>query len=324
MTKQHKIYDFHIARYLGMINDRWRNIFYLEALQKYSKDKIVLDMGTGTGILAFYALASGAKFVYCIERNPIMAGTAEKILSKQFDKSRFVVVNANFWTDEIEGKINDKIDILVSETVGPGLFDQGMFHTWHSIKPYLSDDSISIPDALHCDFWIWDVNDIDTSPYSYPGDQDKSYRGPMFDAAAVIDQDFAKALIEVDSEQKIDKNWGEINKINTEPKLKYRDTLRYTMDQVPELVFTSNPYPTHIIPNISFEIDIDFPCYAAIINKISFEDQTLYLKDASLSPWKYNPIFHLPSKGKYSFTYNNVDLKHMPGDEWIYNIKESV
>jgi hypothetical protein len=43
------------------------------------------------------------------------------------------VILGNFWTSDIDNQIDQKIDILVSETIGPGLFDQGMIP--HGIVP---------------------------------------------------------------------------------------------------------------------------------------------------------------------------------------------
>lgn len=47
-----------------MLKDEYRTNTYLEAIQKHAKDikdKVVLDIGTGTGILAFFCANAGAK-----------------------------------------------------------------------------------------------------------------------------------------------------------------------------------------------------------------------------------------------------------------------
>lgn len=53
-----------------MISDEPRTSTYLKAIQANSawfKDKIVLDVGAGTGILSIFAARAGAKHVYAVE-----------------------------------------------------------------------------------------------------------------------------------------------------------------------------------------------------------------------------------------------------------------
>ena len=63
-----------------MLNDKVRNEFYYNALKKSAKDKVVIDIGTGTGLLAAYALEHGAKFVYAVEGNRNSANMAQNVL----------------------------------------------------------------------------------------------------------------------------------------------------------------------------------------------------------------------------------------------------
>jgi protein arginine N-methyltransferase 1 len=53
-----------------MIRDRPRTLAYMNAIEQNKeklKDKIVLDIGAGTGILSIFAARAGAKHVYAIE-----------------------------------------------------------------------------------------------------------------------------------------------------------------------------------------------------------------------------------------------------------------
>ena len=53
-----------------MLRDQVRTFSYLRAIQQnesYIKDKIVMDVGAGTGILSIFAAKAGAKKVYAIE-----------------------------------------------------------------------------------------------------------------------------------------------------------------------------------------------------------------------------------------------------------------
>ncbi len=55
----------------NMLADHVRTSTYQQAFMKNAelnfKDKVVLDVGTGTGILAFFAIQCGARKVYAVE-----------------------------------------------------------------------------------------------------------------------------------------------------------------------------------------------------------------------------------------------------------------
>jgi predicted RNA methylase len=57
-----------------MLKDETRTDTYLRAIQENKeafKDKIVLDVGAGTGILSIFAAQAGAKHVYAVEKSDI-------------------------------------------------------------------------------------------------------------------------------------------------------------------------------------------------------------------------------------------------------------
>jgi SAM-dependent methyltransferase len=301
-----------------MINDTWRNEYFYRALQKHAKDKIILDVGTGTGILSFYALSLGAKFAYCVEISPAVADMAQKVLEKHFDSSRFKIICANFWTNAMDQHIDQKADILVSETLGPGLFDIGMIHTWHSAKKFLTDNAISLPGRVHIDVWTWS-KDKKVSNTS---------RGPIreFNPSAVINKNYAQALLDLNQEYYnnaypsgwIRMGWKDIKSIPFCPDRCVTDVVSYTMDQLPNLILSDSPSPRHIVPKISFDLDFDAPCTMAIMNKMSIDDDTVFLKDSKFMPWDHAPAFEIPAAGTYTFTYDNPDLIVMAGaKEWI-------
>ena len=294
-----------IRSYLSMLNDRWRNEFFRQALDQCCHGKTVLDMGTGTGILAFYALEAGARFVYCVESRSNIAQLADQVLSRKFPRSRYKIITADLWTQNLQADIDQDIDILVSETLGPGLFDQGMLHTWHCVKPLLSPDARSIPDRLHCDAWVWSGHSPAVG--SFEPQLARPDLFPEIDTSATMSAEFNRCLLEVDREPACASVppmfWYEINKEQIEPTAKYQDVISYEMHQSPLLVFSDDPYPQYVNPDISFDITVEVPSTVAIINKISFESHTLYLKDALHMPWKYQPVFVLERPGTYTFAY---------------------
>ena len=286
-----------------MLNDKLRNQFYYDALNTHAAGKVVLDMGSGTGILSFYALAAGAKFVYAVERDSDAAALTYEVLKQQFDTSKFAVLNCDFWTDELNpGLLQHSIDILVSETVGPGLFDQGMMHTWHCLKPYLSPDAISIPDTLSCDLRVWQDPECVAS-LQHPS---------LIETNVCLNQEFVKALLSQNTPSYKKMQWVNVDSILFEPDHIYTDKVAYTMDCLPDLNFSSDPYPAHIKPDISFSFETNAPAFVAVMNKISFESETLYTKFTGPT----SPAFYISTAGKYRMTYINVDLSHLPDEEW--------
>jgi len=107
-----------------MLSDEVRMQAYYDAIFKnisVFQDKVVLDVGTGTGILAIWAAQAGALRVYAVEATD-MAQKAQKL------------VNGNNVSDKvtvIQGKIEDvdipeKVDIIISEWMGLFLLRESM------------------------------------------------------------------------------------------------------------------------------------------------------------------------------------------------------
>lgn len=95
--------------------------FFYNVLKKINdkKNKVVLDAGSGTGILGFLALKLGFKFVYFIEHNPFTLEINKKIINE------FNFKNCNFIKeDATKMNFKDNFDILVSETVTTGFFKE--------------------------------------------------------------------------------------------------------------------------------------------------------------------------------------------------------
>ena len=104
--------------FMPMLNDVGRNQFYKQALDRSAKDKIVCDIGAGTGLLSVLALQAGAKHVIAVERN----------------EDRFKYLNENLQklglTDKIETHCIDflnsdiRADVYVSETINTQIFGE--------------------------------------------------------------------------------------------------------------------------------------------------------------------------------------------------------
>ena len=68
--------------HLEMLADKKRTLAYKNAIQQltpYIKDKIVLDVGCGTGILSMFAAKAGAKHVYAVDASDFVNRTRKVI-----------------------------------------------------------------------------------------------------------------------------------------------------------------------------------------------------------------------------------------------------
>lgn len=96
-----------------MLNDPKRLDAYRKAIMQTVKPgMVVLDLGTGTGILAQYALEAGAARVYGIESNDKILKQAVQNLKKFEDK--FVPVLG--MSNNVE--LSERVDIIISEMIG--------------------------------------------------------------------------------------------------------------------------------------------------------------------------------------------------------------
>lgn len=117
--------DFHFA----MLNDYDRNEFYRSALAKTLKpgDKVV-EIGTGSGLLAMLAAKNGAEHVYAIEANKHLASLASHLMGVNGLGDKITVINklSNHVKPgkDIPDKEN-KPNVLLSEILGTLLLGEG-------------------------------------------------------------------------------------------------------------------------------------------------------------------------------------------------------
>jgi len=105
-----------------MLQDATRTGTYYRAILQNRPDfegKIVMDVGSGSGILAFFAIQAGAAKVYCIEASP-MAEVIREVAAANGWADKVVIINQIL--QDIRDEVPEKVDCITHETLGNFLF----------------------------------------------------------------------------------------------------------------------------------------------------------------------------------------------------------
>nr|CAD7444355.1 unnamed protein product [Timema bartmani] len=169
-----------------MLDDNARTQAYKQAIlsqANYFSDKVVLDVGAGTGILSLFCAQAGARKVYAVEASRL-SSLAERIVINK------TVENVCLPEDE-------KVDVIVSEWMGFYLLHEGMLDSVLTARDkFLKPDGKLFPDIVSLysapcslpkfyDHWE-EFHGLDLSPL---GDEERRLKGSQPDITEVNKDD---------------------------------------------------------------------------------------------------------------------------------------
>lgn len=107
-----------------MVSDRPRTDAFAAAIREVvNAGDVVLDVGTGTGVLAMFAAKAGAETVYAIDVTDIVeVATALVKVNGLSDQIQILHGRAG------ELQLDRKVDLIISEWLGNAVFAEGMLH----------------------------------------------------------------------------------------------------------------------------------------------------------------------------------------------------
>ena len=119
--------------HLGMLSDHERMRAYHDAIRlnpSHFKDKVVLDVGTGTGVLAIWAAQAGARRVFAVE------GTSVALHAETMAKAH----GFGGVIEVLRGRMEDvqlpePVDVIVSEWMGYFLLRESMIQAIRAQSP---------------------------------------------------------------------------------------------------------------------------------------------------------------------------------------------
>ncbi|KAF2077272.1 hypothetical protein CYY_001396 [Polysphondylium violaceum] len=162
-TKQMSSADYYFDSYSHfgiheeMLKDEVRTLAYRRAIvgnRHLFKDKVVLDVGCGTGILCMFAAQAGAKMVIGVD-NSEMLPIAQKIIKANNFENTITLIKGKM--EEVVLPV-EKVDIIISEWMGYFMLYEGMLDTvLYARDKYLAPGGIIMPDK--CSLYITAIED---------------------------------------------------------------------------------------------------------------------------------------------------------------------
>lgn len=133
----------YLSQQQNMMQDFVRTSTYQKAINGNFvdfNDKVILDVGAGSGILSFFAAQAGARKVYAVEASN-MAQYAQQLVAANNLSDRISVIAGKI--EEIE--LPEKVDVIISEPMGYMLYNERMLETYLHAKKWLKPDGKMYP-----------------------------------------------------------------------------------------------------------------------------------------------------------------------------------
>ncbi|CAA2980429.1 probable arginine N-methyltransferase [Olea europaea subsp. europaea] len=187
----------HFGIHEEMLKDVVRTKTYQSVIYKNRflfKDKVVLDVGAGTGILSLFCAKAGAKHVYAVECSS-MADMAEEIVKLNNFSNVITVLKGK--VEEIELPVA-QVDIIISEWMGYFLVYENMLNTvLYARDKWLVKDGLVLPDmaSLH----LTAIEDAD-----YKEDKIEFWNNVYgFDMSCIKKQALSEPLVDIVEQKQI-------------------------------------------------------------------------------------------------------------------------
>jgi len=132
-----------------MLKDEVRTLNYRRAIVDNAhlfKDKLVLDVGCGTGILSMFCVKAGAKHVYAVDCSDIINQARQIVIDNHY-QDRITCIQAK--VEEMTLPC-ERVDIIVSEWMGYFLLYESMLNTViYARDNFLKPGGVLLPDKAN-------------------------------------------------------------------------------------------------------------------------------------------------------------------------------
>jgi len=199
-----------------MMNDVVRNAAFEKALARAIRGgaKTVLDIGSGSGLLAMMAARLGAERVYTVEENPKIAKKALEIIKLNGFSDRITLINKASTHITVGKELPEPADVLVAEVFDDGLLGERALETIaHAKDKLLKVGAHLIPEKarvfalalesqeIYENFRVEKASGFDLGPFNSFGPDgfighhlDKMNYRPLTSVIPVFDFDFKQIM----------------------------------------------------------------------------------------------------------------------------------
>jgi protein arginine N-methyltransferase 1 len=128
----------------NLIADRRRNRVFHEALRRVIRPGVttVADLGSGTGLLGFYAARLGAKAVYFYEYSPAIRLSRKLARENGLRRCHFIPGHSRAARDPVP------VDVVVSETLGNYAYEENIIENLADARRFLKPGGVLIPQHI--------------------------------------------------------------------------------------------------------------------------------------------------------------------------------
>ena len=128
--------------YTCLIDNKRTSAFREAIMQTVKKGDIVVDAGSGTGILGLFALEAGASHVTFIEYDSILCHSIEQSLRESiYDQDQYTILNEDVLTVDL----HQKIDVIICEMIATALIDEMQIPALRHLRKFAHESTKYIP-----------------------------------------------------------------------------------------------------------------------------------------------------------------------------------
>lgn len=134
-----------------------RTRMWKEAIEDVvSPGDVVVDAGSGTGILGVFAALAGAKAVYCIELHPRFVTLIEHLAERNGVAEKIHVVNA----DASVWEPPEQVDVVIAELLCTGQFFEPQVQVMNHLREFLRPGGKTIPQKVRSRLRLLDAQEM--------------------------------------------------------------------------------------------------------------------------------------------------------------------